>query len=751
LTQPPQNPITPGTLLPDTMRVTELPLDDRAVKVILDQGIEELYPPQQDSSMAVLQGKNTVLAVPTASGKSLVAYLACVSAALRGGKCLYIVPLRALATEKYQELSAFRSLGLRIGISTGDLDSSDPRLEKFDILVVTSEKADSLFRHRVGWLKRVSVVVADEVHLIHDSGRGPTLEVTLARFRHLNPEAQIVALSATIANSRDLALWLDAEHFTSDWRPVELRRGVYLDGNISFEDGKTEEAPSGKGPVDCLIKRALEQGHQALVFVNTRRSTERTAEDLSPLVGRLSDDRSLEELKSLARGSIRGGEDVPVVTERLIKCLKGGSAFHHAGLTNDLRSFVEENFKKGLIRVIVATPTLAAGINLPARVVVVRDLHRFESGLGNVPLPVMEVHQMCGRAGRPRYDSMGEAFLLARTEDEKEGVMDHYIHGESEPILSKLGVESSLRTHVLSSIAMGLTTTEEELDEFIDNTFYGYQEEAWSLKGRMGTVLEYLETEGLVSTTSGLRATEFGQRTSQLYIDPVSAVILRDALKKAEVGKTDALMLLHAAASTPDMIPFFPRRSDHEMLGFIMKDRDGDFLVDDDEGSQSFMGQVKTAAVLEQWINEVHERTICERFDVYPGDLRNKADTARWLVYAMGELARIFNKDLSRELVRLSDRLEHGIREELLDLMAVKGVGRVRARHLFNAGYRKVKDLRKATPDELSRVPGIGRKLATEIIVLAGGHAEPLGGEEDEGPPSPPEGQSSLGDFGDEQ
>src|SRR6266545_4422722 len=165
------------------MRVADLGLDPRIVEILKKQGIEELYPPQADAIGPALLGENLVLAIPTASGKSLVAYLAILASVLRGGKALYIVPLRALAAEKYEALKDFEPLGIKVGISVGDYDSADPTLEKLDVIVATSERADSLLRHRTNWLQRLSVVVADEVHLINDADRGPTLEVTLARSR----------------------------------------------------------------------------------------------------------------------------------------------------------------------------------------------------------------------------------------------------------------------------------------------------------------------------------------------------------------------------------------------------------------------------------------------------------------------------------------------------------------------------------------------------------------------------------------
>ena len=186
----------------DYMKITDLPLPKNIITILKHHGIKELYPPQKEAFPHVFKENNVVMSVPTASGKSLVAYIAIINRLLKnGGKALYVVPLIALAKEKYEELKLFEEAGFRVGISTGDLDDSDPRLAKFDIIVCTSEKADSLLRHGVRWVEEIQVLVIDEIHLIHDPSRGPTLEVLIARFQSLNPQTQIIALSATIENA----------------------------------------------------------------------------------------------------------------------------------------------------------------------------------------------------------------------------------------------------------------------------------------------------------------------------------------------------------------------------------------------------------------------------------------------------------------------------------------------------------------------------------------------------------------------
>ena len=215
------------------MKIETLPLQDSVKQVLADMGMVELYPPQEEAIHAgALEGKNLVLASPTASGKTLVAELCALKHVLElDGKVLYLSPLRALASEKFEEFQKYTKIrkanGRRVsvGVSTGDYDSSDPWMGKHDIIVTTNEKADSLLRHRAKWVNDVSLVVADEVHLLNDADRGPTLEVVLARLMQVNPDVQLLVLSATIKNVGELAEWLKAISVTTEWRPVTLREG----------------------------------------------------------------------------------------------------------------------------------------------------------------------------------------------------------------------------------------------------------------------------------------------------------------------------------------------------------------------------------------------------------------------------------------------------------------------------------------------------------------------------------------------
>ncbi len=697
------------------MRIDELGLDHRIVRRLKEDGIEELYPPQAEAIGPALEGKNLVLAIPTASGKSLVAYVAMLQAVLRGGKALYIVPLKALASEKYDDLAKFQDLGIKVGESTGDYDEVDPKLHRYDIVIATSEKADSLLRHRSKWLDQLTVVVADEVHLINDPERGPTMEVTLVKFRTFNPSAQVIALSATIRNARELAEWLGATLVESSWRPVPLREGVYAEGKVFFTDNRKRVLLEAEEPVHALVKSALESGGQCLVFVNTRKASESLATHLGAVV-KSSGGYQAQDLAKASKRLIGEQDEPTTMGSKLGRCIKSGCAFHHAGLTSAQRKLVETTFKSGLLRCIVATPTLAAGINLPARTVIVRDVRRFDANAGWSTIPVLEVKQMCGRAGRPRFDTYGEAILVARDEEEKDLLLENYLLGENEDIYSKLGTEPAIRSHVLALIATKAASSFDDLNSFFSKTFLAHQTEAAYLSDTISGVVEFLRREGMLHDGDPLRATMFGRWVSDLYIDPQSATIIRDALTKYKPGKEFGM--LHAISAVPDMPVMYLRQSDYGWIEEFESEASDQLLIEppsDLTKYEFFLAELKTAKLLHDWVSEVHENDIAEAFGVGPGDIRNKMEMAEWLVHAAARLAELFSKDAVEPAREMRTRVGYGIKRELLDLVKLGGVGRVRARALYDRGLRSIEDLRNTSYDRLKQIPTIGEAVARSI------------------------------------
>ena len=719
------------------VKITELPIPESVKEVLIKNGIVELYPPQEEAVKAgALEGRNLVLASPTASGKTLVAELCALKHVLeKEGKVVYLTPLRALASEKYEEFKKYSTItkpyGKRIsvGMSTGDYDSSDPWLERYDIIIATNEKMDSLLRHKAKWMDEISLVIADEVHLLNEAERGPTLEVVLARLMQTNPDIQILALSATINNVEEIGGWLKADYITTEWRPILLKEGILLHNEIQFKDGDAKKIEKEtRNPAINLALNTVKTGGQALIFASTRKNAVTIAKKAAAKIEQALSKPVKRALEREAERILTAGEKTSI-SELLAELVRCGVAFHHAGLGGAHRKIIEDSFREGKIKVLTATPTLAFGVNLPARTVIIQDYRRYEPGYGYYPISVLEYKQMSGRAGRPKYDKIGEAVLIAKTADEADYLMESYVLAKPERIWSRLAVERILRSHVLATIAADYAHTEYGIYDFFGKTFYAFQYDVGAIKNIIARILKYLYEEEMIDVSGEkIYATRFGKRVSELYIDPVSAVVIRDALRQKPVLLTD-LSLLHMIAHTPDMHPMLrPYSSELDKLAVLMEEHREEFLVpvpnewEDRINYENFLGEVKTAVTLKAWIEETSEDEIIERFRVQPGDLYRTIENAKWLLYATNELALLFdNKEVQLLTLELMERVEKGVKKELLPIVKLEGVGRVRGRILYNAGYKTVEDIKHAKIEDLTNLPLIGPKLAKKIKGQVGG------------------------------
>jgi helicase len=681
-------------------------IPEEAMKQYLDKGIRDLYPPQAEAvERGILDGRNMLLSIPTAAGKTLLAELAMLKAAFGGKRSLYIVPLRALAAEKYEAFSRFKDLGITVGISTGDFDRKDERLGRNKIIVATSEKADSLMRNRAAWVGDISVLVVDEIHLLNDPNRGPTLEMTITKLRKLNFGMQIIGLSATVANGKELADWLDAELVTSEWRPISLREGVICNGKLVFPDGERALAVC-KDDAVSLVKETLNESGQILIFESSRRNAEAMASRLCSHI-----DTNEPGLADLEERILATGESE--TCRRLAQCVSKGVAFHHAGLLTEQRRLVEAGFRENKIRIIASTPTLAAGLNLPARRVLIRSYRRYESGRGMVPIPVIEYRQMAGRAGRPGLDPYGESFLVAKNQSELQELMEHYVLGSPEEIWSKLASESALRTHLLATITARFATTIQELKGFIATTFYAHQQEQWHLDLAIERVLEFLvENEMIDEDPAGerLEPTPLGDLVSRLYIDPQSAVTIIESHKGKK--KPGDLNLIHLITMTPDMELLYIQTADRWIEEFIDEHQDD---LNYEENYDFLLREAKTAAMLMDWISEAKEEYISDRYHIGPGDIRRAVETAEWLMHSLAELSKHLELGVTFRAKQLADRIHYGAGPDLLTLLELKGVGRVRARKLYEAGYTNLDKLKAADQERLGDL--IGPKIAEKVLL----------------------------------
>jgi helicase len=625
------------------VHVRDLPLPDPVVAHYESAGIGDLYPPQAEAVDAgVCEGRNVVTAIPTASGKTFVAELAMLTA---GGPALYIVPLRALAREKYESFAELP--GVEVGISTGDFDSAGEELADYDVVVATSEKVDSAIRNGATWIDDLACVVVDEIHLLGAEGRGPTLEVTLSNLRRRTPGVQLVGLSATVANPGEVADWLDAELVESDWRPVDLRTGVYADGTVAFDDGSdlavevptdTPDDPETTATAE-LVAEAVEAGGQALSFVRSRNEAEQLAARLA------EDDYSgAPEVAEAIRGL-----DPTDTGERLADCVESGVAFHHAGLRSDHRRLVETAFRDRKLKALAATPTLAAGVNVPARRVVVRDQQRY-TGSGMEWLPVLEVHQMCGRAGRPHLDPYGEAVLVADT-DTREEITERYVGADPEAVESKLTGEQALRTHVLSTVASGFADSESAMLDLLSATFYAHQTPSADLSGDVKAAIGDLVEMELLHAGDGLSATDIGEQVSRQYLAPESGARIVSGLRTvAGMERVTSLTVLELVCDTPDVHDGYLGNRERAGLYQFAREHADEFTkpMGGNEDFEGWLRSVKTARVIDEWLAGEPADRLVERYRIAPGDLESRLERVEWLLGAADALAGVLDIEVPK-------------------------------------------------------------------------------------------------------
>jgi len=538
--------------------------------------------------------------------------------------------------------------------------------------------------------------------------------------------------------------------------------------------------------VDLAID-TLRVNKQAIIFVNSKRSAESVAERIAK--ESMLNDPMLEELSKKIINILSTPTKQCI---RLSSSVRKGIAFHHSGLTSEQREIIEHGFRDKVIKIIVATPTLAAGLDLPAFRVIIRDLKRF--GLwGMQYIPVLEYEQQCGRAGRPSFDSYGEAIAIANTEKERDEIEEKYINGEPEEIISKLAVEPVMRTYILSLISSGFVNNKNSLEEFFSRTFYAHhygddrkirkiiekmimQLSEWGfLKTELRTEEKKDDNNTDVDFVSALKhslrdnknsnmkleATAIGQRVAELYIDPYTANFLITAFKGAQDNNNNnnnnnknknkqitALSIMHLVCCCLELRPLLSvKRAESEEIMQSIARYEEEIITQIpepfDESYDEFLQTIKTALFFDEWLEEKDEEYLLEKYDVRPGEISAKKDIADWILYSSEELCKlsrmhVFVKNIAK--VRL--RLKYGAREELIPLLQLRNIGRVRARTLYKNNIKDIAGLKKIDITTLSQL--IGKSIALDIKKQVG---QDMSSEKVEIKENKRKGQISLKDY----
>lgn len=684
---------------------------EQIIKKVLEiNGFSYLNPMQEKVKEYI--GKNTLVCTPTASGKTFVFELYLFDTIFnKNKKVVYISPLKALTSEHYKDIKKKyeKVLNIKIGISTGDLDSSIKHLENYDVLFLTYEKFDSILRHSPKWMEQIGLLTIDEIHELGND-RGATLEIIISQIKKNYKDVVFLGLSATIGNSKSLSKWLKAELVESNYRPVPLKIGIFYNNEIYFNDGSREvlkEQPSGD--IKEIIVDTLKKNKQAIIFCNSRPSTVNLSKKYSTIINKTISEKERADLKKIAKEAASVLEQPTKQCLALFNSLSSGCAFHHAGLVYKQREIIENEFRKGNIKIIFATPTLAAGINLPAFRVIINSIYRFSDG-GLAPIPINEFWQMCGRAGRPKYDTTGEAIVFVNKEKDLTRVYNSYVIASPTDIESQLSKMPLLRQQLLSVILINDLKSIQEVLEYISLTFYYHEfgNDYELNQNILDLIDEFVSFNFLIKDKKdNIEITELGKKVCLLYLDPYSANnIINDLMIKSEIKEVSDTSLLFTITNTRELYPYIRYKADKEKEIFENFEKIKQEVYFDYE-DLNLLQKVHLSFLLTDWINEASENDLLEKYNITPGQLQNIINNATWIIHCILELSKITKTNLKiyKKYLDLELRLKYGVKEEILELVQLKNIGKVRARKLYISGITSISMIKK-NPEKFVSVVG---------------------------------------------
>ncbi|KAF6371805.1 helicase, POLQ like [Rhinolophus ferrumequinum] len=747
------------------------------------KGIEKLYEWQHTclTLNSVQERKNLIYSLPTSGGKTLVAEILMLQELLcRHKDVLMILPYVAIVQEKISGLSSFGiELGFFVEEYAGSKGKFPPikRREKKSLYIATIEKGHGLVNSLIetGRISSLGLVVVDELHMIGEGSRGAVLEMTLAKILYTSKTTQIIGMSATLNNVEDLQKFLHAEYYTNQFRPVELKEYLKINDAIYEVDSKAENGITfsrllnykysdtlKKMDPDRLVALVTEviPNYSCLVFCPTKKNCENVAEMICKFLSKEYLKHREKEKQELIKNlkNINSGNLCPI----LKRTIPLGIAYHHSGLTSDEKKLLEEAYSTGVLCLLTCTSTLAAGVNLPARRVILRAPYVAKEFLKR-----NQYKQMIGRAGRAGIDSTGESILILQEKD-KQQVLE-LISRPLESCYSHLVQESSkgIQALFLSLIGLKIATNLGDIYHFMSGTFLGVQQKILlkekSLQEITVESLRYLTEKGLLQkdtilTENGLiqkdviykseeefqysfHITKLGKASFKGTIDLAYCDILYKDLKKGLEGLVleSLLHLIYlttpydmASQCDPDWMIYFRQfnqlspaeQNAANLIGvsenYIGKKASGQAIkkkVDKD-----IINRLYLSFVLYTLLKETNIWSVSEKFNMPRGYIQNlltaAATFSSCVLHFCEELEEFWvYKAL---LVELTKKLTYCVKAELIPLMEVTGVLEGRAKQLYNAGYKSLTHLANANPEVLIKtIDHLSRRQAKQIVSSA--------------------------------
>jgi helicase len=737
----------------DTTELMSLGFPPKLVEIWQRAGIVKLLPIQAeailDYGLLDAGSGNLLVIAPTSSGKTLVGEIAAVKEASEMRKAIFLVPFKAIAEEMYADFEdKYGEYGLRIAISDSDHREYDEDILQadYDIAVIVYEKLAGLLVADPEFLSNTGLIVADEIQMIMEPGRGPSIELLMTKILSLESGTRIIALSAVLERLNDFDKWMNARVLFHKTRPVELREAIYSkDGLVEYREfnsrGKgTAKLSAWTDENDGLLKLAeliIASNEQVLVFCATKSSTVAVARKIAA------------NLRSpvAATETIRLSDELPDTFEKveLLNLLHASVAYHDSDLSLEERLLIEQGFRRKEIKILTCTSTLSMGVNLPAGSVVLFEPRKW-NGDRFIPITVAEYKNMAGRAGRySLQNAFGTSYLLSSSQSSADALRTTYVEGKLEGFSSAFG-DQVIALQVLDIVAGQLAKTSDEVADFVFRTFNGKfkwkTEQARNAIHEMiiSAIQECVEAGAIeITTRNELRITPAGRLCA-------SGGFSLDHLEHAteclvQLKEVIDLEMIYWALATDYKCSksayfiskvkgdAFRSQTYQRMLAELSKtERVGQSLdrLADQPGTATYDEVVvlRRALACYAWISDLPTKRITEMFpDVAFGAIRNTADVCVRLLAFLFELAKLSasEQELQRKLTSLAERLSRGATRESLSLAKVHntGLSRDERNHLVQAGLGGIDDLidMKIEDIPLSRTKALRLIKAIEVYI----------------------------------
>src|SRR3990170_7357091 len=683
----------------------------------------------------LLDGESLIISAPTSSGKTFCGEMAAVSSIFKQRKVIYLVPLKAIAEEKFADFQEkYSSLGIKIAISTRDRREYDSDLEKgdFDLGILIYEKFNQLLLKNLDLLKNIDLLIIDELQMIGDSSRGQVLELALLKVLNSGYKPQIIGLSAVLGEVEGLAAWLRCKLLLEHKRPVELLQGILYKGKFIYrkhnsqEEGEEEFIDIESENIDEIllpnIQKMLNQGEQVLVFLKSKNETVNLALAFAEKFNGETSSSALEKLSKLEETGLK---------EKLELCLQKGVAFHNADLSYEERNVVEHSFLENESRVIFATSTLSMGVNLPAKTVFVETL-KYESGDFAdkgvlVPLNWNEYENMSGRAGRFGLEKdFGRSILLAGNQFHFDSLWDKYIEGKEEkliPVLDKIDLEDI----ILDLVSSGLVKDYPGLEKILLSSY---------------SAMSRIEA----SPDGGLKTSATKEKISELVKEQILTSDEKDRLSVTTLGKVIALQGIkcetgmqikrklanrttlepvnwfYELLKTEDGERIFAHLSFYEINNRVyqnkLKGRSGrivsldeelkEMLKDSAQSSLKQLSRLKLSLLFCDWITPIPILDLESENGLRSGFISQASQHLAWLLDSASAMAKVMNSENSMvKLLRdLATQVQFGINQDMIKLakLRISGLGRDYLWKLFQNGISSKEQVKEIDLEELKKI-----------------------------------------------